>query len=167
MAEDLKNIKVGGVDDFRNFVNAVIDEESFNKLAKVIDEARTSPDAEVILGGEYDKSKGYFIHPTVILAKRPDYVTMREELFGPILTVYAYDPDKLDETMDLLDTTTDYALTGAIFPPIAQYRTNDCAFDAYGGQFLYQRQAHRCRGRSATLWWRTSFGYQRQSRIGN
>ncbi len=115
MAEDLKNIKVGGVDDFRNFVNAVIDEESFNKLAKVIDEARTSPDAEVILGGEYDKSKGYFIHPTVILAKRPDYVTMKEELFGPILTVYVYEPDMLDETMDLLDSTTGYALTGAIF----------------------------------------------------
>jgi 1-pyrroline-5-carboxylate dehydrogenase len=115
MAEDLKAIKVGGVDDFRNFVNAVIDEEAFNKLSKVIDEARNSPDAEVVLGGEYDKSKGYFIHPTVILAKRPDYVTMKEELFGPILTVYVYNPEMLDETMDLLDSTTGYALTGAIF----------------------------------------------------
>lgn len=115
MEADLAEIKTGAPDDFSNFVNAVIDEESFNKLAKVIDEAKQSPDAEVIMGGKYDKSEGYFIYPTVILAKKPDYITMKEELFGPILTIYVYDPKKLDETMELLDTTTDYALTGAIF----------------------------------------------------
>ena len=115
MEADLKSIKVGVPEDFTNFVNAVIDEESFNKLSNEIDNARKSPDAEVIMGGNYDKSKGYFIEPTVILAKKPDYVTMREELFGPILTVFVYDPKKLDETLDILDTTTDYALTGAIF----------------------------------------------------
>lgn len=113
--DDLERIKTGVVEDFSNFVNAVIDEESFDKLAKVIDDAKESPDAEIICGGSYDKSKGYFINPTVIQAKRPDYITMKEELFGPIITIYVYDPTKLDETLDILDTTTDYALTGAIF----------------------------------------------------
>lgn len=115
VSDDLVKIKTGGVDDFSNFVNAVIDEESFDKLAAVIDDAKASPDAEIVCGGTYDKSEGYFIHPTVILAKKADYITMREELFGPILTVYLYEPDRLEETMDILDTTTDYALTGAIF----------------------------------------------------
>ena len=113
--EDLAKIKTGVVEDFSNFVNAVIDEESFDKLAQVIDDAKESPDADIVCGGTYDKSKGYYIHPTVIEAKRPDYLTMKEELFGPIITIYVYDPEKLDETMDILDTTTDYALTGAIF----------------------------------------------------
>lgn len=115
MEADLAKIKTGTVDDFSNFVNAVIDEESFDKLARYIDDAKNSPDAEIVMGGKHDKSEGYFIHPTVILAKKADYVTMREELFGPVLTVYVYEPEKLDETMDILDTTTDYALTGAIF----------------------------------------------------
>ncbi|MFA7389033.1 MAG: L-glutamate gamma-semialdehyde dehydrogenase [Proteiniphilum sp.] len=115
VTEDLAKIKTGVVEDFSNFVNAVIDEESFNKLAGVIDDAKASPDAEIICGGTYDKSTGYFIHPTVILARKADYITMREELFGPIITVYLYEPDKLAETMEILDTTTDYALTGAIF----------------------------------------------------
>lgn len=115
MEEDLKKIKTGVVEDFSNFVNAVIDEDSFDKLAKAIDDAKKSPDAEIILGGEYDKSEGYFIQPTVIRAKKPDYITMKEELFGPVLTIYVYDPKKLDETMDILDSSTDYALTGAIF----------------------------------------------------
>ncbi len=115
VTDDLAKIKMGVVDDFSNFVNAVIDEESFDKLAAVIDDAKASPDAEIVCGGTYDKAKGYFIQPTVILAKKADYITMREELFGPILTVYLYEPDKLEETMDILDTTTDYALTGAIF----------------------------------------------------
>ena len=115
MKEDLTKIKVGDVEDFSNFVNAVIDEESFDKLAKYIDEAKLSDDAEVICGGEYDKKVGYFIDPTIILAKRPDYVTMKEELFGPILTIYVYKPDQVEETLDILDKTSRYALTGAIF----------------------------------------------------
>ena len=113
--EDLASIKTGVVEDFSNFVNAVIDETAFNKLSKAIEDAKKSPDAEIVCGGKYDKSKGYFIYPTVIEAKKPDYITMKEELFGPILTVYVYDPKKLDETLDILDTSTDYALTGAIF----------------------------------------------------
>lgn len=115
MQEDLSRIKVGGVEDFTNFVNAVIDETSFDKLAKAIDQANASPDAEIILGGKYDKSEGYFIYPTVILAKKPDYVTMRDELFGPVLTVYVYEPERMEETLDILDHTSNYALTGAIF----------------------------------------------------
>ena len=115
MAEDLAEIRTGGVEDFRNFVNAVIDEASYDKLAKAIEDAEASPDAEVVLGGEHDKTKGYFIYPTVIEAKRPDYVTMREELFGPVLTVYVYEPERMDETIELLDKGSAYALTGAIF----------------------------------------------------
>ena len=115
VSDDLSKIKIGVPEDFSNFVNAVIDEDSFDKLAKAIDDAKASPDAEIVCGGTYDKSVGYFIHPTIILAKKPDYITMKEELFGPILTVYLYDRADLDKTLDILDTTTDYALTGAIF----------------------------------------------------
>ncbi len=115
MAEQLADMKMGGVEDFSNFVNAVIDEVSFDKLAAYIDNAGKDKEAEIIFGGNYDKSKGYFIEPTVILAKDPGYVTMAEELFGPVLTIYVYDDDKFEETLDLLDNTSPYALTGAIF----------------------------------------------------
>ncbi|HZH73192.1 MAG TPA: L-glutamate gamma-semialdehyde dehydrogenase [Mariniphaga sp.] len=111
----LKTIKMGPPEDFTNFVNAVIDEASFDKLKEVIDKAGTDQDAEVIFGGNCDKTKGYFIEPTVILAKKPDYITMQEELFGPVLTLYVYDDEKLDETLDILDKTSIYALTGAVF----------------------------------------------------
>lgn len=119
MEADIKSFKIGGTEDFSNFINAVIDEKAFDKITKYIDRAKESPDAEIIIGGEYDKSKGYFIHPTVILAKRPDYETMREELFGPVLTVYVYEDDKFEETLKLVDSTSIYALTGSI---IAQDR---------------------------------------------
>ncbi|MEA1897660.1 MAG: L-glutamate gamma-semialdehyde dehydrogenase [Bacteroidota bacterium] len=115
MGEQLKSIKMGGVEDFSNFVNAVIDEATFDKLATYIDNAKNDKDAEIIYGGNYDKSKGYFIEPTVILAKDPKYVTMVEELFGPVLTIYIYSPDRFEETLDLLDNTSPYALTGSIF----------------------------------------------------
>ena len=115
MEEDLKKITVGDVEDFSNFVNAVIDEDSFNKLSKVIDDVKASKDAEIVMGGTYDKKVGYFIYPTVILAKKPDYVTMQEELFGPILTVYVYKENAVEATLDILDKTSPYALTGAIF----------------------------------------------------
>ena len=111
----IKGIKMGPPEDFTNFFNAVIDEASFDKLAGFIDRARTDKDAEVIIGGGYDKSEGFFIEPTVILAKDPKYVTMEEELFGPVLTIYVYDDDKIGETMDILNDTSVYALTGAIF----------------------------------------------------
>lgn len=113
--EDLSKVKTGAVEDFSNFVNAVIDEDSFDKLSKVIDDAKESSDAEIVCGGAYDKSEGYFISPTVIHAKTPDYITMKEELFGPILTAYVYEPEEIEKTLDILDRATDYALTGAIF----------------------------------------------------
>ncbi|MBF9237090.1 L-glutamate gamma-semialdehyde dehydrogenase [Hymenobacter sp. BT683] len=113
--EDLASFKMGDVEDFGNFINAVITEASFDKLAKYIDGAKADPNAEIIAGGNYDKSKGYFIEPTVILAKDPKYVTMCEELFGPVLTVHVYDADKFEETLELVDSTSPYALTGAVF----------------------------------------------------
>ena len=113
--EDLASFKMGDVEDFTNFVNAVIDEKSFDKLARYIDGAKADPNAEIIAGGGYDKSKGYFIEPTVIVTKDPKYVTMCEELFGPVVTVHVYDADKFEETLALVDTTSPYALTGAIF----------------------------------------------------
>ncbi len=111
----ISEIKMGPAEDFSNFFNAIIDESSFDKLQAYIEDAKKDKDAEVIIGGKCDKSSGYFIEPTVIVAKKPDYVTMREELFGPVLTVYIYDDDKLEETLDLLDNTSIYALTGAVF----------------------------------------------------
>lgn len=119
MTEDIQSFKIGPIEDFSNFINAVIDEKAFDKLAKAIDQAKTDNDAEVVIGGSYDKSKGYFIHPTVILAKTPDYVTLTEELFGPILTVYVYEDSQWEETLALVDRTSIYALTGAV---IAQDR---------------------------------------------
>lgn len=111
---DLKDMKMGPTEDFTNFINAVIDEKSFDKLAKYIDAAKKDSNVEVIAGGNYDKSKGYFIEPTIIVAKDPKYVTMCEELFGPVLTIFVYDGDKFEETLELVDSTSIYALTGAI-----------------------------------------------------
>ena len=113
--EDLASFKMGDVEDFGNFINAVISEVSFDKLAKYIDGAKADPNADIIAGGGYDKSKGYFVEPTVIVTKDPKYVTMCEELFGPVLTVHIYDADKFEEVLDLVDTTSPYALTGAVF----------------------------------------------------
>jgi 1-pyrroline-5-carboxylate dehydrogenase len=112
---DLGDFKMGDVEDFTNFINAVIDERSFDKLASFIDIAKASADAEVIIGGNYDKSVGYFIEPTVILASDPHFTTMETELFGPVLTIYVYEDDKFEETLHILDETSPYALTGAIF----------------------------------------------------
>ncbi|MDR6564421.1 MULTISPECIES: L-glutamate gamma-semialdehyde dehydrogenase [unclassified Arcicella] len=112
---DLAEIKVGGVEDFSNFVNAVIDEKAFDKIAGYIDNAKASDKAKIIAGGNYDKSKGYFIEPTIILTEDPHYTTMSEEIFGPVLTIYVYDAEKYEETLDIVNTTSDYALTGAIF----------------------------------------------------
>jgi 1-pyrroline-5-carboxylate dehydrogenase len=111
---DLKDMKMGPTEDFTNFINAVIDEKSFDKLAGYIDAAKKDSNVEIIAGGKYDKSSGYFIEPTIIVAKDPKYVTMCEELFGPVLTLYVYDADKFEETLELVDSTSIYALTGAI-----------------------------------------------------
>ncbi len=115
LGKELATVKMCPPEDFSHFINAVIDEASFDKLKGFIDRARTDADAEVIFGGNCDKSVGYFIEPTVILAKKPDYITMIEELFGPILTIYVYKDEELDATLDLLDRSSIYGLTGAIF----------------------------------------------------
>jgi 1-pyrroline-5-carboxylate dehydrogenase len=112
---DIKSFRIGGPEDFNNFFNAVIDESSFDKLSSTIDRVKTDRKADIIIGGEYDKSKGYFIHPTVIQTTDPHYYTMEEELFGPILTLYKYPHAKFEETLTLCDQTSMYGLTGAIF----------------------------------------------------
>lgn len=112
---DLKSIKMGSPEDMSNFVTAVISEASFDKLARYIDQAKKDSDAQVIMGGNYDKSKGYFIEPTVILTTNPKYSTMETELFGPVVTIYIYEDDQWSETLKLVDETSEYALTGAVF----------------------------------------------------
>ncbi|MCB0697793.1 MAG: L-glutamate gamma-semialdehyde dehydrogenase [Chitinophagaceae bacterium] len=112
---EVKTMKMGVVDDFTNFINAVIDEKSFNSIKKYIDGVADSDKAEIICGGTCDSSKGWYIEPTIIEAKDPKYVTMCEEIFGPVLTIHVYEADKWEEAIDLVDTTSDYALTGAIF----------------------------------------------------
>lgn len=113
--EDVASMKMGSPEDFSNFINAVIDERSFDKIAGFIDYAKEQDDAEIICGGGYDKSVGYFIEPTVILTTNPKFRTMCEEIFGPVVTIYVYDENKYEETLDILDNTSDYALTGAVF----------------------------------------------------
>jgi 1-pyrroline-5-carboxylate dehydrogenase len=114
--EDLKSFKMGDPEDFSNYINAVIDEKSFDKLKKFIDNVANDPEAEIIVGGKCDKSKGYFVEPTIIKSSDPAYVTMCEELFGPVLTVYVYDEETpFEDTLTLVDSTSPYALTGAIF----------------------------------------------------
>ena len=112
---DLSEIKMGPVEDFTNFVNAVIDEKAFDKITGYIEQAKQNEMVEVIAGGNFDKSTGYFIEPTIILTRDPHYVTMCEEIFGPVLTVYVYQSERFEETLELVDQTSPYALTGAIF----------------------------------------------------
>lgn len=111
----MKTIKMGPPEDFTNFVNAVIDEAAFTKITGYILKARDSDDAKIIWGGNFDKQKGYFIEPTIILARKPDYISMVEEIFGPVLTVNVYEDNRLDETLDILDGTSPYGLTGSVF----------------------------------------------------
>jgi len=114
MQRDITSFKMGPVEDFGNFINAVIDERSFDKLAKYIDAAKADKTIELVAGGNYDKSLGWFIEPTVIKTTDPYYITMREELFGPVLTVYVYPDEQFDEVINIVDKTSIYALTGSI-----------------------------------------------------
>jgi 1-pyrroline-5-carboxylate dehydrogenase len=112
--EQVSSFKIGSPDDTSNFVNAVIDSRAFDKIAGYIDYCKSQPDAEIITGGNYDKSKGYFIEPTTVVTTNPKFRTMCEEIFGPVLTIYVYDENKFEETLHLLDETSEYALTGSI-----------------------------------------------------
>ncbi len=115
LVNKIAEIKMGDVEDFTNFMGAVIDKNSFDKIKSYIEFAQESDQGEILCGGKCDDSKGFFIEPTVILAKDPKFKTMEEEIFGPVLTVYVYEDEKLEETLDLCDSTSPYALTGAIF----------------------------------------------------
>jgi 1-pyrroline-5-carboxylate dehydrogenase len=115
LLEDLKSFKMGPTEDFGNFINAVIDEKAFNSITGYIEKARQNPLNEIIAGGKYDKSKGYFIEPTVIVSKDPISVTMCEEIFGPVLSIYVYHSENFEQTLELVDSTSPYALTGSIF----------------------------------------------------
>ncbi len=118
LVAEMTTLKMGPTEDFSNFINAVIDEKAFNKIASYIDQAKADGQ-EILCGGKYDKSKGYFIEPTIIIANNPMYTTMCEEIFGPVLTIYVYGDDEFESTLHLVDRTSEYALTGAI---IAQDR---------------------------------------------
>lgn len=113
--EEVKKIKVGDVEDFSNFMGAVISRKAFDKITGYIDYAKDADDAEILTGGTYDDSEGYFVDPTVVLASDPKFKTMEEEIFGPVLTIYVYKDEDFEETLDLCDKTSPYALTGAIF----------------------------------------------------
>ncbi len=115
LVADVKSFKIGGPEDFTNFINAVIDEAAFEKITSYIDHAKNDLSCKIIAGGNYDKSKGYFIEPTVILTTNPQYQSIQDEIFGPVLTIYVYDAEKYEETLELVDETSPYALTGAIF----------------------------------------------------
>tara|TARA_B110000091_G_scaffold71270_1_gene78598 strand:- start:1512 stop:3137 length:1626 start_codon:yes stop_codon:yes gene_type:complete len=137
LIEDLKDIKMGAPDDLSNYVNAVIHEASFDKITSYIAAAKSDADAEIIAGGNYDKSVGYFIEPTIILAKTPRYTTMETELFGPVMTIYVYPENDFEATLDIVDSTSEYALTGAIFSKdryaiaLASEKLKNCAGNFY------------------------------------
>ena len=137
VTEDLNSIKMGDPGDLSNFVNAVIHESSFDKITSYIAQAKSAVDAEIVAGGNYDKSVGYFIEPTVILAKTPRYTTMETELFGPIITIYVYNENDFENTLELVDTTSEYALTGAVFSrdryaiELASEKLKNCAGNFY------------------------------------
>ncbi len=135
---DLARVKMGAVEDFSNFINAVIDRNAYDRIVSYIDHARQSADAEIIAGGAYCDEEGYFIEPTVIVAGRGDYVTMREEVFGPVVTIYVYPADKFAETLELVDRTSPFALTGAVFAEdaaaVAQAR--DVLLEAAGNFYI-------------------------------
>ncbi len=133
---EIKSMKMGSPEDTSNFINAVIDKRAYDKLTNFIDDAKRDSEAEVIIGGNYDDSKGYFIEPTIIVAQKPDFKTMTTELFGPILTVYIYDDNDWKESLELVNNTSPYALTGAIFSGdryVIDYATN--ALEDAAGNF--------------------------------
>ena len=115
LVKEVRGLKVGDIEDFSNFMGAIIDRKAFEDIASYIDYAKKSDEAEIIAGGEYDDSKGYFIQPTAIVTTNPKFKLMEEEIFGPVLTIFVYQDGRFDETLKLCDETSPYSLTGAIF----------------------------------------------------
>jgi 1-pyrroline-5-carboxylate dehydrogenase len=134
---NMKLIQQGDPKDFCNFVNAVIDEKAFDRIMGYIEKARSSSDAEVIFGGKGDKSTGYYIEPTVILTKDPHFITMEEEIFGPVLTIYLYQDEEFEKTLELCDQTSPYALTGSIFSKDRYATVKACATLRYAAGNFY------------------------------
>jgi 1-pyrroline-5-carboxylate dehydrogenase len=115
VVKDVKSFKIGSTSDPSNFVNAVISEAAFDRIAGYLDYVKSSADAEILVGGDYDKSKGYFISPTVVKTSDPKFKTMCEEIFGPVVTIYVYQDEDFDQVLEIVDNTSDYALTGAVY----------------------------------------------------
>jgi 1-pyrroline-5-carboxylate dehydrogenase len=138
LVEGIRSFKMGPVEDFSNFVNAVIDERSFNKIKSYLDKAKQDPKAEILVGGDCDKTKGWFVQPTVIEAKDPYFLTMCEEIFGPVLTIYVYQPGDFEKTLELVDNTSPYALTGSIIARdrSAIHRATDRLRNAAGNFYI-------------------------------
>ena len=134
MAND---IKMGDVRDFDNFVNAVIDESAFDNIMKYIEIAGNSHDAEIIAGGKGDKSKGFFIRPTIIQTSNPRFTTMEEEIFGPVMTIYVYEDNQYEETLQICDQTSPYGLTGAIFSQDKYAMVQACRILRYAAGNFY------------------------------
>jgi 1-pyrroline-5-carboxylate dehydrogenase len=137
MREMISKITVGDVREFSNFMNAVIDENSFNNIMSYIEFAKNSKDAEIVYGGKGDKSKGYFIDPTVILVKDPHFKTMEEEIFGPVMSIYVYKDKDFEETLKICDQTSPYALTGSIFSKDREALNNACRILRYAAGNIY------------------------------
>jgi len=137
MKSMMDEIKVGDVKDFGNFMNAVIDQTAFNNIMGYIDRAKASDEGEVIFGGKGDDSKGWFIEPTVIVVKNPHFVTMEEEIFGPVLSVYVYDDEKWAETLHLVDTTSPYGLTGSVISTDRKALNEACVALRYAAGNIY------------------------------
>ncbi|HCK34118.1 MAG TPA: 1-pyrroline-5-carboxylate dehydrogenase, partial [Gemmatimonadetes bacterium] len=115
LIEETESLTMGDPRDFTNFMNAVIDQKAYDKITSYIDEAKKSNEAEVIAGGAYDDSEGWFIRPTIIQTKKPDYISMCDEIFGPVISIFVYDDGDWAKTLQLVDATSPYALTGAVF----------------------------------------------------
>lgn len=135
---DIGKIKIGDVRDFSNFCNAVIDKNSFDNIVGYIEKARKSTEAEIIAGGKYDDGTGYFVYPTVIETKNPHFITMEEEIFGPVMSIFVYDDEKFDETLKICDSTSPYGLTGSIFSQDRSILVKACRALRYAaGNFYY------------------------------
>ena len=166
LAEQVAELRMGDVADFSNFMGAVIDGGSFKTQKEAIDEARASGKAEIVAGGDYDDSEGYFVAPTVIQTEDPGYRTMQEELFGPVVTTYVYDDKRWTDTLELVDQGAAYALTGRRLRgrPLRRRRGARGA-PLRGRQLLRQRQADRRRRRAAAVRRRARLGHERQGRL--
>jgi NAD-dependent aldehyde dehydrogenases len=153
----IKELRMGDVRDFRNFMGAVIDKKGFDKISGYIADAHAN--ANIVAGGKTDDSKGYFVEPTLVETADPCYRLMQEEIFGPVITAYAYDDGKWEETLELVDRTSPYALTGGVFARSARARRGELGAAQRGWQLLHQRQAHRRGRRTAAV--------RRLARIGD